>query len=699
MSRPILTLLACVLACASACPMPSQARTLSAKIARVTTAVAVLEQVEVRLDWPARAQQGELRLRAARLDAPDLGYRFRDVDWSCALSRDGKGGWRCDGRLRSGNGPPLQLSLGLATASTDVRLAQGNARLDVHRHSAAPDDTVIDLTRVPMAWTQALLSQAWAGGQLRAGTLDGRLDVSTPSRGPLRVTGDLRLAGVALETPDATIAAENLGARLHVDYRRLQGDRLQGDKLRGDASNDTSLIAIEGELRGGELLFGTTYLALPRTPIAIRIDGLQRGSAGWQLPRVEWRDGNVLRAEGALAFAPDTTLQDLDVTLHSSDLSPVVARYLSGTLASTGLGDVTLAGAADARIRLVSGDLAAFDASLHDVTLDDAKARFRFDALDGGLRFSDGAAVDSQLGWRGGRLYGIELGAAELPLQGARGQLRLRQPVAIPALGGSLRFDRFELRPPAGERGMEMQFGLALQAMDVGVLARALDWPAFRGTLDGTIPNARYADDRLDFEGGLVMQVFDGEVSVSSLSMERPFGVAPTLSADIVIDDVDLLAVTEVFDFGSITGRLDGRIDDLRLVDWGATEFDAELHTDRDAPGKGQRQRISQRAVQNISSVGDASFVGSLQGRLIGLFDDFGYARIGISCRLANEVCEMGGLHSVAAGNAAGQGFTIVEGSGIPRLDVVGFNRQVDWPTLVERLAAVGKGDVKPVFE
>jgi len=29
----------------------------------------------------------------------------------------------------------------------------------------------------------------------------------------------------------------------------------------------------------------------------------------------------------------------------------------------------------------------------------------------------------------------------------------------------------------------------------------------------------------------------------------------------------------------------------------------------------------------------------------------------------------------------------------------VGFNRLVDWPTLVERLAAIGKGDVKPVVE
>jgi hypothetical protein len=105
------------------------------------------------------------------------------------------------------------------------------------------------------------------------------------------------------------------------------------------------------------------------------------------------------------------------------------------------------------------------------------------------------------------------------------------------------------------------------------------------------------------------------------------------------------------------------------------------------------KQRISQRAVQDLSSVGDASFATSLQSQLIGLFDDFGYSRIGISCRLADDVCSMDGLGS------AGQGFIIVAGSGLPRLTVVGFNRRVDWPTLVERLGAIGKGDVKPVVE
>lgn len=676
MWRPILTRLPiCLLACAGI----ADARGMTARIARVVTPVAVLQQVEVRLDWPAQATQGRLQLRAGRVDAIDLGYRFRDLAWECPLQRDGRGGWRCDGRLRAAGGAPMRLTLALATASTDVSLAQGAAVFAVHRNAATPDDTALDLTRVPLAWAQALATQAWADGRFKRGTLDGRLQVRTPARGPVRVDGTLTVRDAALETPDGSIAADKLGGRLRIDYRKLAG---------------AALFAVDGTLQGGELLFGSTYVALPTTPVALRIDAMQQGRGGWEIPAFEWGDGTALQARGSAVFTPQTALDRLELELRSADLAPLGARYLSGTLGVAGLAGLQMQGAFDARIAVAGGALSTIDATLRDVSLQDANARFAFDGLDGTLRYSDGASVDSALAWRSGALSGIPFGAATLPWRSAGGELRTRAPVTVPMLDGALRFDALTLRPPAGGQGLRMQFGLALDRLDIGKLSSSLGGPAFRGTLSGRIPMARYADDCIDFDGGLSMQVFGGTVEATSLAMERPFGVAPTLSADLGLHALDLLAITEVFDFGSISGRLEGRVGALRLVDWTPTAFDAELHT---VPARGVRQRLSQRAVQNISSVGDASFASSLQSRLLGLFDDFGYRRIGISCRLVNELCTMGGLQD--APHSAGPGFTIVEGAGVPRLDVVGFNREVDWPTLVERVAAVGKGDVKPVFK
>ena len=677
MSRPIIAATLGLLAVLGT--MPAQARSMQAKIARATTAVATLEQVRVRVDWAdaesGQPSQGELQLWAGRVEAPDLGYRYRDLHWRCPLRREADGGWHCDGPLRAGSAAPLRLAVRFDAATTQASLAQGGARIALDRNAGSPDLTSLDLTRVPVRWAQALLANAWPQANFKAGEFDASLAIEAPANRPLRISGPLALRDVGLETADAAIAGEKLGGRFAIDYRTTPA---------------LSLLTVDGDLRGGEFLAGNTYVALPATPVALRIDAMQRGGAGWELPRIEWRDGDALQAEGRAVFAKDASLQSLDVDVHSGDMSPLRQRYLSGWLGLFGLGEVDLHGAMDLRVQARDGALQAIDATLHGVDLRDPNERFVFAGLQGDVRYSGGAPVQSELRWASGKLYGLEFDAARLPFASAEGLLRFREDATVPIMGGRMTFRDLTIRPPQGEQGADIRFGLVLDDIDFGRVSTALGLPAFQGRLSGTIPNARYANERIDFDGGLSMQLFDGRVAFSSLALERPFGSAPSLSADIAFDDLDLLRLTEVLGFGSITGRIDGRIDGLRLVDWTPVAFDARFITDAKP---GVKQRISQRAVQNISSVGDASFVTSLQGQLIGLFDDFGYRRIGIGCRLANEVCSMSGLHS---GNNA---FTIVEGAGLPRLTVVGFNKQVDWPTLVERLAAVGSGDVKPVVD
>ena len=675
-------LVAVLLVLGALLPDAAHARTLQARIARVDSAVATLDQVRVRLEWPADAQHGQLTLQAAAAEAPDLGYRWRNLTWTCPLQRDAQGGWRCDGTIRAGSGKPLRLSLALGTATTDAALSRGNARLALRRSAATPDLTSLDLTRVPIAWSQALLARAWSDGKLKSGTLDGGLNVHTPSGEPLRVTGTLQARGVSLENGDASIAAENLGLRASIDYRKTPA---------------LALVGLDAQAQGGELLFGNTYVALPPTPVALRISARQQAGQGWQLPNVAWRDGSTLDAEGSMAFDAGGTLRNLEIVARSGDMQALPQRYLSGQLALFGLGEATLSGASEVRIGLDGGRLSRFDATLQGASLRDPADRFAFNGLQGNVRYATRGEVDSALSWQGGKLYGLDFGQARLPMRSRDGVLLFREPVTLPMMGGTLRFEDVTLRPPSGDAGLDMQFALQIDGVDFGQVSKAVGLPAFQGTLSGRIPRAHYAAERLDFDGGLSMQLFDGRVDFSSLSMERPFGSAPSLSADIAMDDLDLLRLTEVLDVGSITGRLDGQVTGLRLVDWSPVAFDAYFHSDAEAARRNRtRQRISQRAVQDISSVGDASFVSSLQGQLIGLFDDFGYGRIGIGCRLANQVCRMSGLDGQGSESNA---FTIVAGGGIPRLDVVGFNRDVDWPTLVERITAAGKGDVKPVVD
>jgi hypothetical protein len=216
--------------------------------------------------------------------------------------------------------------------------------------------------------------------------------------------------------------------------------------------------------------------------------------------------------------------------------------------------------------------------------------------------------------------------------------------------------------------------------VDMATFSHAMGWPAFQGTLGGAIPRLRWVNDRIELGGGLALNVFGGFVDITQMTLQQPFGTSPVLTGDITLNQLDLGVLTNVFDFGNINGRLDGRIDGLRLVSWTPVAFKASLL----AAGGG---RISQRAVSNLTTVGGGGMAGGLQGAVLKLFKNFSYKRIGLNCTLQADVCHMSGLDSDP------DGYTIVEGSGLPHLQVIGHQTEVDWPTLVRRLKAATEGN------
>src|SRR5690606_3999700 len=203
-------------------------------------------------------------------------------------------------------------------------------------------------------------------------------------------------------------------------------------------------------------------------------------------------DGDALTASGSAVFSADAAMRGLDIALHSRDLPSLGTRYLSGWLGIAGLSALDASGALDVRVRMADGALSSVDAQLHDVALAVPGKGLSFAGLDGDLRLSGGdVPVDSELRWRSGSLQGIAFGPATLPWRSAAGVLRGRAPVAVSMLGGQLRFDDLLIRPPAGDAGLQVGFGLALEGLQLGGLSQALGGPAFRGTLDGNIPAAR----------------------------------------------------------------------------------------------------------------------------------------------------------------------------------------------------------------
>jgi hypothetical protein len=133
----------------------------------------------------------------------------------------------------------------------------------------------------------------------------------------------------------------------------------------------------------------------------------------------------------------------------------------------------------------------------------------------------------------------------------------------------------------------------------------------------------------------------------------------------------------------------------LELAGWRPVKFDAQLSS---SAGSYPR-RISQAAIQNISALGGESAVAAIQRSFLRFFEEFAYSKIGWQCSLRNNVCRMDGIEPASAlEESESQGYVIVKGGGIPAITVIGYNRNVGWQELINRLKRITQGN-EPVIQ
>jgi len=520
------------------------------------------------------------------------------------------------------------------------------------------------------------LSTPLLGGML--GIQRASFDPRTGDR--LHANAEFSVRKVGYDSADGTIAASGVALDGTIDL----GGSIVAPEIRAQTT-----------FHGGEFLYGPFYAKLPASPVRSKVTATLDG-ATWKIAQFDWDDPGVLEIGGSADVTPSEAkpFAALDAELRRVDLGPAVDRYAHSWLAAKGYAELAAKGGVSGRLKFDRDGLDRFAFVADDVDVRDGAGRFAFAGIDGGIdwRYGEEGAPTS-LGWRSIELFRIPLGAANAKFRSEDAAIVLAEPIAIGVLGGEVRLEKLSLQPrlPRGDR---YAGSFAIAGIDMAQLSAAFGWPRFGGSLSGGIPEIEFSGDTIELHGGLDLYVFDGYLGISGLTLERPFGIAPSLLANVHFENFDLERVTSAFSFGGMSGRLNGNIRDLRLVDWSPVAFDASLRAD----GGG---RMSYKAVSDLTALGGGGgLTDSLQTMALKIFDTFGYRRLGIRCKLAAEICAMGGIESVAADAAeTGSGadsYTIVEGSGLPRIQIIGHRRRVNWPTLVERLveATHGQGPV-----
>lgn len=520
-------------------------------------------------------------------------------------------------------------------------------------------------------------------GELRAPFLGGEVRLSNTVLDPFarqadadRVVSDFVVEHIGHDSTDGTFAVAGLAA---------------SGRLQLSGSTEQPHLRARARLQGGEVLVGAVYVKLPQSPIDAEFEARLDGAL-WRIDRIAWHDKGTLQFEGSAEIAPDAArqLRALRLDVREAVLAAAVDRYARSWLAAKGQGGLVAQGSLTGRIEFDASGLQRFAFDASELGLAAADGAYAFSGIEGGVDW-EGASdrPPTVLSWRSGALFGIPFAGAQARLQSHGGKITLAQPISIGVLGGEVKLERLSLQP-GSLQGERYAASLSLGGIEMSQLSAAFGWPAFPGKLSGGIPEVAFSGDVVSLQGGLDLYVFDGHLGLNSLVLERPFGVAPSLGANIHFENLDLDQVTSAFSFGGMSGRLFGTLNGLRLVDWSPVAFDAWLRT----KGGG---RMSYKAVNDLTAIGGGMSAG-LQTMALKLFDTFGYRQLGLRCRLNEQVCLMGGIEPVpvAGPDSSTAGYTIVEGSGVPRITIVGHRRRVDWPTLVSRLqeATSGQGPV-----
>ncbi len=298
-----------------------------------------------------------------------------------------------------------------------------------------------------------------------------------------------------------------------------------------------------------------------------------------------------------------------------------------------------------------------------------------------GTRSVDGPARRGRMGFDELRLETFTFQRTDSGLVVQGDTVSLEEPQSISLLGGTVMFHRMTL---AGLGGADrrLEAGITLAGLQLGELSRAMDWPPFEGELEGSLPRVVLSPTRLRVDGGGEMSLFGGTVKISDISGEEVLSRYPRLSFSADFSNIDLARLTRTFDFGEVTGILEGSVIECRLFAGTPVGFRAEMRT---VPRKGVPQTINVKAINNIAIVGTGGRITIFDRGIHSLLDRYTYEQLGVKMRLEKDMFYLRGTEQ------RGDRELFLKGRLPFRIDVVNAEpgKTVSFSTMLARLQSL----------
>ena len=616
---------------------PSSAQQLDISIGNLDHPVYSAREVHVAFDV-FHAGQADITVAELRVGE----NRLRDLKFHCNTFRLDEISLHCGGGvLKHGQRVPLNISI-------DYQFADGKLALTV---------SSLDLS----AWAADIKNlQAWhpAGHvdiTLVADNDKARIDISTHNLG--------------FNTDDYSTATERIGATAILTTQR------KGIDWQWQAVADWS----DGEaFRSPWYRKGGVHLSAQGsvTPLQIQVE-----QARLTLDRL----GSL--TAGATWDRKKAAVTRWGFVTDPLNLAVAINEWVQPVLDAHALPGVTATGTTRYAAEWSDGKLQSFYAGIENATFKENAGRLMLTDVNASVPWSLNNETAAEISVGGGKLDDFSLGGFTVPVRLHGADVVISRAV-IPFLDGRILLDDFHADGPDGI--WTGRFSGGIDNVSMLNLTKAMGLPPMAGSLSMRIPAASYTDHVLSIGGDMSIEVFDGHVVARHLKLIDPLSKTSRFVTDVEARRIDLGLLTSAFSFGSIVGRLDIDIQGLELQGWKPLAFNAHL---ANSPGD-YRRAISRGALIDISALGGAAGAAAVRAiPTAGFFNTFSYDRIGFGCRLKDGICHMDGI---APEN---DGYILVEGSGIPAIKVMGYNRSIDWNLLVSRLKAVIAGNTKAVIE
>lgn len=251
----------------------------------------------------------------------------------------------------------------------------------------------------------------------------------------------------------------------------------------------------------------------------------------------------------------------------------------------------------------------------------------------------------------------------------------IKDPFKIPIFDGTIDVNNVSVKNIINH-DREIKFAFRFNDINLEVMTTTYNLTPFEGTLNSSIVSFQQQGQKLYSKDKIKIELFGGKITIIDLMLDNYFSPMRELGFSAEVNHLDLGQMSNTYrEWGNITGIINGRIKDFRVVAGEASSFEIEMKTEKYPDVK---QTVSAKFLKNF-----VPGIGKVLDK-VGL-TNYKYSIMGLHARLENDYIKLQG--AVREGGKE----LFMKGAGMKKLEIVfpNVDRRVPFNTFLNSFKGI----------